>query len=293
LATSTLGVRLGGREFWLAQGSFVLGRHPDCQLVLDDGLVSRRHARVVVTDRTLTVEDLGSANGVFVNGKRIPRGVPAPLHEGDLFTVGAAEIRVIRGDPRTARTATTEAGRRRREEPDTLPGSVEGRSAARAASSAIGPEATGRVDAVQVMGLVAERAIAEGRLAEAEQQLEAHLMNALVAARQGPLTDEQLHSVSRYALKLAVATRRGRWFDLVVDVHLAQKKPFPGAVLVDLQVASEEVDAVDATKLDALAALLAARAGELDDREKLLADRVRELAAVARRAGSRRRQGSR
>jgi len=47
----------------------VLGRHPDCDIVLDSSAVSRQHARIVVLDGAHYVEDLGSRNGTFVNGK--------------------------------------------------------------------------------------------------------------------------------------------------------------------------------------------------------------------------------
>ena len=53
-------------------GEFVIGRSPDCQLSLDDPLVSRRHAILVVQADAVYVEDLASRNGVLVNGKRVP-----------------------------------------------------------------------------------------------------------------------------------------------------------------------------------------------------------------------------
>lgn len=49
----------------------VLGRHPDCQIQLDSNMVSRRHAHVISEGNQFFVEDLGSGNGTFVNGKKI------------------------------------------------------------------------------------------------------------------------------------------------------------------------------------------------------------------------------
>lgn len=49
----------------------LIGRSPDCAIVLDDDYVSTRHARVVNGDSGLYLEDLGSTNGTFVNGRRI------------------------------------------------------------------------------------------------------------------------------------------------------------------------------------------------------------------------------
>lgn len=53
-------------------GTYVMiGRSPECAIVLDDDFVSTRHARVVNGDAGLYLEDLGSTNGTFVNGRRI------------------------------------------------------------------------------------------------------------------------------------------------------------------------------------------------------------------------------
>ena len=60
-----------GRTFELRPGEILIGRSSNCHLVLDDGLVSRRHAQIVITDEKATVEDFSSANGVFVNNKRV------------------------------------------------------------------------------------------------------------------------------------------------------------------------------------------------------------------------------
>src|SRR5271155_1706206 len=49
----------------------VLGRAPECQIQLDSNMVSRRHAQVTRDKASFFVEDLGSGNGTFVNGKRI------------------------------------------------------------------------------------------------------------------------------------------------------------------------------------------------------------------------------
>lgn len=52
-------------------GSMTIGRAPDCDLVVRDDGVSRKHARLRVTEHGLSVEDLGSANGTFIDGERI------------------------------------------------------------------------------------------------------------------------------------------------------------------------------------------------------------------------------
>jgi serine phosphatase RsbU (regulator of sigma subunit)/pSer/pThr/pTyr-binding forkhead associated (FHA) protein len=60
-----------GQLFPLEKESTVLGRHPDCDIVLESGAVSRQHARVTCVDGNYYVEDLHSRNGTFVNGRMV------------------------------------------------------------------------------------------------------------------------------------------------------------------------------------------------------------------------------
>lgn len=55
----------------IPEGETVLGRHPGCTIQLDSNTVSRRHAQVTKVDGNYFIEDLGSGNGTFVNGKQI------------------------------------------------------------------------------------------------------------------------------------------------------------------------------------------------------------------------------
>jgi DNA-binding winged helix-turn-helix (wHTH) protein len=80
----------GDREIALAEGENVLGRDPDVAVWIDFNSVSRRHARVVVTDEVALIEDLGSRNGTLVNGERISS--PRPLANGDRIKIGAASL---------------------------------------------------------------------------------------------------------------------------------------------------------------------------------------------------------
>ena len=59
----------------------VLGRHPQCDIVLDQGAISRQHAQISLVDGTYFIEDLKSRNGTLVNGQIIEGA--HPLHDGD------------------------------------------------------------------------------------------------------------------------------------------------------------------------------------------------------------------
>jgi DNA-binding winged helix-turn-helix (wHTH) protein len=77
---------LRDREVMLRPGENVIGRVEDGVVWLDSPAVSRRHARIVVAEGRVVLEDLGSKNGTFVHGQRI--STPTPLSDGDEFTVG-------------------------------------------------------------------------------------------------------------------------------------------------------------------------------------------------------------
>jgi pSer/pThr/pTyr-binding forkhead associated (FHA) protein len=74
----------------LMTGSILIGRLPDCELKLDDILVSRMHARISVQSDQVVIEDLHSSNGVYINGNRI--GHSAVLREGDRILIGTTEL---------------------------------------------------------------------------------------------------------------------------------------------------------------------------------------------------------
>src|SRR6187551_2652143 len=82
-------IRMGQREFPLGQGETVIGRGNDCSIVVSESLVSRRHARIVLDGGRPYIEDLGSANGTFVNQARLHGR--ALLFPGDHVFVGTCE----------------------------------------------------------------------------------------------------------------------------------------------------------------------------------------------------------
>jgi pSer/pThr/pTyr-binding forkhead associated (FHA) protein len=66
-----------------------IGRAPECELVLRDSRVSRRHARLMARDGVLILTDLGSTNGTRVNGHRITEVV---LGAGDRIEIGETSL---------------------------------------------------------------------------------------------------------------------------------------------------------------------------------------------------------
>jgi hypothetical protein len=88
------------QEVDLALGETLIGRSLDCQVTIEDPLVSRQHARIVVQGDDATLEDLGSRNGVKLNGLTVR--TPAQLKDGDRLRIGTQELVVSRIEPATA-----------------------------------------------------------------------------------------------------------------------------------------------------------------------------------------------
>jgi hypothetical protein len=82
-----------GREFPLPQDLFiVIGRVSDVDILLLDEKVSRKHAKISTFDGKVTIEDLASRNGTFVNGARIRS---TELKEDDLIIIGSSTMKLL------------------------------------------------------------------------------------------------------------------------------------------------------------------------------------------------------
>jgi len=86
--------RQTGLTYVLGPGNTVAGRGADCAIFLPDITVSREHARFSVDSSGLSMSDLGSTNGTYVNGMRHDAGM---LAEGDLMMIGKFHLRVSKG----------------------------------------------------------------------------------------------------------------------------------------------------------------------------------------------------
>ena len=81
----------GGQRIELHEGHYVLGRHLQNDIVLNDTNVSRRHAEFVSAAGEVTVQDLGSTNGTKVNGVLVTN--EQLLQHGDVINFGTAQVR--------------------------------------------------------------------------------------------------------------------------------------------------------------------------------------------------------
>ena len=90
----------------LPPGRLVIGRGADCDLVLNDAAVSRRHAVIEADEREVRVRDLGSSHGTYVDD-RLVDAAGTLIQEGRLIRVGRTQLTVSarRGEPASTRTS--------------------------------------------------------------------------------------------------------------------------------------------------------------------------------------------
>nr|MCU0225976.1 FHA domain-containing protein [Acidobacteriota bacterium] len=91
-----LEARINGQSLrWpLAAGVVHAGRDPSCEIVIDDPAVSGRHLKLEVRGRSLHVEDLGSMNGLWVEGQRV---AAATVRPDDWFVAGRVLLALREG----------------------------------------------------------------------------------------------------------------------------------------------------------------------------------------------------
>lgn len=92
-------------KFEITQGEFLMGRHPECDVLIDDTAVSARHAKLVGDAnpdfpeyREYHLEDLGSTNGTFVNGQRLGKSVR--LHHDDKVRLAWNQFKFVDDEER-------------------------------------------------------------------------------------------------------------------------------------------------------------------------------------------------
>jgi pSer/pThr/pTyr-binding forkhead associated (FHA) protein len=95
-AGATFSSHPDGRVYPIHRSPTTLGRSPDNDIIVDDRRVSRHHAQLAATGGSLLLRDLKSANGTWVNGRRITE---QELQSGDLVSLGGLEL-VFRRGPR-------------------------------------------------------------------------------------------------------------------------------------------------------------------------------------------------
>lgn len=100
-----------GQSIPIPGNKFIIGRAEDCHLKPRSELISRYHCAIISEDGYVAIRDLGSKNGVFLNGERVP--LESELNNGDKLTIGPLEfvvqLSVSMKAPKKPRVETLEA----------------------------------------------------------------------------------------------------------------------------------------------------------------------------------------
>jgi pSer/pThr/pTyr-binding forkhead associated (FHA) protein len=95
-----------GKAIAVKRDKLLIGRAEECDIRPLSDEVSRRHCAVRVENGVVSVEDLGSRNGTFVNGRRIDQ--KTTVFDDDLIKVGSLELKVLDGTPRAGTAQAVE-----------------------------------------------------------------------------------------------------------------------------------------------------------------------------------------
>jgi hypothetical protein len=291
-----LSVRLRylAHDLEVPEGQFAIGRSSECQLSLDDPLVSRRHAVLVVRGDTVEVEDLGSRNGVLVNGVRVSR--PTRLVDGDVLTVGQQQLTIAgakAGPPpaaperpvssRGARIADTLVSINGDDEDDA--GATEDETRFHVSPQFRAERPDKRVHALSLIGAVADKALALGRPDEAERLLRRPLEALLERIRVNPDAVELrggslVARAGDLALRLARTTESAEWVHYLFDLYGARREPMPKPTVDQLYEIVRKVR-IDVRRLRDYVEVLHASETELGPSEKFVVSRIEGLERVA------------
>jgi FHA domain len=102
----------GGPSILLEKPIVLIGRHPECDIQIDSRKISRRHCCIALVGDCLIVRDLGSTNGVRINGIRVREG---RLKQNDELMIGANRYRLEWGEPGTLGMSPGEGAREAKE----------------------------------------------------------------------------------------------------------------------------------------------------------------------------------
>lgn len=281
----------------LEDGRFLVGRRSDCDLVLDDALISRVHAILEVIDGAIWIEDNGSRNGVRINGA--PLLQRTKLSHFDNIVLGTQHLVVLesgRSSLPPKNTYCRKCGQGI--EMDDLFCSRCGAPALSTAQSRTEKSAqlfteeeqdsqeteeTETGDTFSFVERLAAKSMASGHYAAAERMLERLMMAQLQSAMKGAsIPPNHFQRTTTHALSLAESLRAARWLDWLFQIH-TEARTLISAELIDRLF--EVVHALRYSETRPIARYLATieEAGlAADPSSKFIVQRLRSLEKVIR-----------
>lgn len=218
---------VGDRRVPLAPGNHVIGRAGACDIVLPDKMVSRRHARLEVTQSAVILHDEGSMNGIRLDGSAAV--LPLRLEPGAAFHVGPFQL-LLECE-----------SRQKWEQQVTLQIAVDGLNDDDDVTSRdLGPHVPARLEGYLEY---AQRALAEANVRSVERsgrylrhQLDAGAIPALGC------DDSTMRRLADFALTLARDVRARSWLDCLFVLTQKRGEVLPSDVVGALEEVAESID---------------------------------------------------
>lgn len=217
------------QEFDLPRGITIIGRSLDCHLTIEDPLVSRQHARIVIDDDGAYVEDMGSRNGVRVDGQII-KG-PTRLADGVRLRIGTQDFLFcnveVAGKAHSKTTGVLRLCANCRmpypREAPSCPNCEATEQTDEDTLTGVGPSEAGhstRAWSAQLLVEALDRALALARLQDAERILRrATAQVEEVVAAGGQVDVASLASLAERAAATTLATDDATWALWVLDIY--------------------------------------------------------------------------
>jgi pSer/pThr/pTyr-binding forkhead associated (FHA) protein len=264
-------LRTGGHEYRLDRPTTTIGRSAVCDIQVSSPLVSRRHASVTVSERGVSIEDIGSRNGVYVNAELVVGSVLVKL--GDRLGIGDETFILLEIDTDEAAedpgSKTVAAMQSMRAERDGFTDDDQG-------------QATRSADVFQLLGHVVDKALALGRGDEAEHVIATHLQAALGdALSDRGLSPDIARTAAGYAVKLAGATGKASWLDYATRLYHALDLVLPLALVDEMYVLLRRVRGIDLSILRTYTEALRTRSHGLAPAERFVLQRLIGLERLA------------
>ena len=223
------------QEFDLIGTRVLIGRSPECQITIEDPLVSRQHAKLRIDEHDVFITDLGSRNGVRVNGRPIHQ--ETLLSDGDRIRIGTQDLVLVTvkrdaiqratGLMRVCAACSTPF-------PEVAPACPHCGTTWESPDetlSGLAPEPQQRWT-FQLLAEVLEKALATQRTAEADRLMRrvSREVEERVTAGE-PLQSASVAIVADYALRLAGLAGGTEWIAWALDLHRRQRiAPAPAVV---------------------------------------------------------------
>jgi pSer/pThr/pTyr-binding forkhead associated (FHA) protein len=227
-----------GNVLPLSVGATLIGRSVACKVVLDDSDVSRRHARLTIDQDGPEIEDLGSANGVFVNGERISE--PRRLSNGDQIGVGREELRLIVDSPQSHEAGAPLGGGPKKSSAvlDSLWDDDDDVAMEYGQATSVNQRVHMLTEAMQQL-------LASGEIDASDPMLLEQMTELLERAEAGATLEERhADTAALVALRLARKSKEARWVEYVIGLHGAIGVALPSITLDELEALVGKVEPI-------------------------------------------------